>query len=351
MKRNDGLVLLYDAAMLLEQHSLGPIGPIPIVNANQSFSSHGIVKRSSKTVEERAHGLTRTASQPLPQSFRTAPGFYNHNISLTGITAASMPIVSMATDPTLQLRPNNYWSLASTSTIAAATASSASTYSPSPTKQRLSATTIRTSHNELEKIRRAKLRISIDQLKSRLPALRGRVTMLTVLKRACAFVKDLEQKSEEQRAQLRQLERRRMELKMRRGQLTRLLRRLKKQAADAAGVSSTYNVSEAAKSFGAKKLRPLTSAMPSVESGDKSSFKAAVASSKQPSSVTGLSWLGSASNADDSAAYRKLVRCPIPYKSQQTVAVAAAAAAGSVNSPDSGYVSPQNAPQPNGANR
>uniref|UniRef100_A0A1I8ILL9 BHLH domain-containing protein n=1 Tax=Macrostomum lignano TaxID=282301 RepID=A0A1I8ILL9_9PLAT len=237
MKRNDGLVLLYDAAMLLEQHSLGPIGPIPIVNANQSFSSHGIVKRSSKTVEERAHGLTP------------------------------------------------------------ATASSASTYSPSPTKQRLSATTIRTSHNELEKIRRAKLRISIDQLKSRLPALRGRVTMLTVLKRACAFVKDLEQKSEEQRAQLRQLERRRMELKMRRGQLTRLLRRLKKQAADAAGVSSTYNVSEAAKSFGAKKLRPLTSAMPSVESGDKSSFKAAVASSKQPSSVTGLSWLGSASNA------------------------------------------------------
>ncbi|PAA76167.1 hypothetical protein BOX15_Mlig030942g2 [Macrostomum lignano] len=257
MKRNnDGLVLLYDAAMLLEQHSLGPIGPIPIVNANQSFSSHGIVKRSSKTADtvERAHGLTRTASQPLPQSFRTAPGFYrpNHNISLTGITAAAMPIVSMATDPTLQLRPNNYWSLASTSTIAAATASSASTFSPSPTKQRLSATTIRTSHNELEKIRRAKLRTSIDQLKSRLPALRGRVTMLTVLKRACTFVKDLEQKSEEQRAQLRQLERRRMELKMRRGQLTRLLRRLKKQAADAAGASSTSNVSEAAKSFGAK---------------------------------------------------------------------------------------------------
>uniref|UniRef100_A0A1I8FZ98 BHLH domain-containing protein n=1 Tax=Macrostomum lignano TaxID=282301 RepID=A0A1I8FZ98_9PLAT len=236
MKRNnDGLVLLYDAAMLLEQHSLGPIGPIPIVNANQSFSSHGIVKRSSKTADtvERAHGLT-----------------------------PAMPIVSMATDPTLQLRPNNYWSLASTSTIAAATASSASTFSPSPTKQRLSATTIRTSHNELEKIRRAKLRTSIDQLKSRLPALRGRVTMLTVLKRACTFVKDLEQKSEEQRAQLRQLERRRMELKMRRGQLTRLLRRLKKQAADAAGASSTSNVSEAAKSFGAKKLRPLTSAMP-----------------------------------------------------------------------------------------
>ncbi|PAA67917.1 hypothetical protein BOX15_Mlig018465g1 [Macrostomum lignano] len=257
---SNGLVMLYEAAMLIEQQS--SILQKPATSVPQSALA------SQQTRDIISDGLQHTVRaapvvmSPSQQQQRHQPPSNGFRVP-TG-TAIRVPI---GPGSRVRLEPAGTpasWS--STSGVAANSAAAAGLPSRPPQsllqqqhRRTVQSVSSRSSHNELEKNRRAHLRQCLDSLRDQLPMCPGqanRLTMLNVLNRSHSYLKELQSRSSEQANQLSVAQRRQKELLVRRDQMRRNLRTLRRQltaaksakkaaAAAAAASAASNNSSDA----------------------------------------------------------------------------------------------------------
>ncbi|PAA81293.1 hypothetical protein BOX15_Mlig031557g1 [Macrostomum lignano] len=128
--------------------------------------------------------------------------------------------------------------------------------------------TSRSSHNELEKNRRAHLRQCLDCLRDQLPLSQGqagRLTMLNVLNKSLGYIRELECKADGQRERIRAAEKRRQELLRRRAYLWRVRRHLRRRAESARAAAAAAAAAAAEEAWRSRNASEISAASASSE--------------------------------------------------------------------------------------
>ncbi|PAA76298.1 hypothetical protein BOX15_Mlig015214g1 [Macrostomum lignano] len=348
----NGLVMLYEAAMLIEQQNVRVPIPKPAFPPATSLAKPllAAAHSRSRSVSNGSLALSSTSFNQPQTAFRVPVGSSaaSTRVRVEPTGHGGYQVVGAYLPQQQQLATTIHNGVPVTSGKRSASGANSSANS-------------RTSHNELEKNRRAHLRQCLDILRDQLPLGQSeatRLTMLSVLTKSHAYLKYLQSLDSRQKSRLLTQQRRHRELLHRREQLKRTLRILRKRLANSSGQQQQQQQQQQQKSNSSAVVAPSQlsrNRRPASQRQQQISFSVTgsaaaptarkVAATQQWRCRTASEISAVSVSSEDLSASAAAAAATVATSNAAVIVAVSAPEArrgGSCGTPDSGYASPPN---------